>query len=173
MSDDMTLKRQLSRDWFKQILGTTELGEQLEATVFNFILSKTPEHERYWQNNEFRKQYFAKVLQMKFNLSDSRNPALLQKVVNQTLPLSRLVAMHPYELFPENWTDVFDRIAKKQLKKQIVYDDPMEAPDSLFTCQRCRKRKITFHLLQTRSADEPMTAFCYCLICRVHFKTSG
>jgi transcription elongation factor S-II len=35
----------------------------------------------------------------------------------------------------------------------------------MFTCMRCKTKRTTFYLLQTRSADEPMTAFITCLSC--------
>jgi len=34
-----------------------------------------------------------------------------------------------------------------------------------FKCGKCKSRKTTFYLLQTRSADEPMTVYVTCLGC--------
>jgi transcription elongation factor S-II len=35
----------------------------------------------------------------------------------------------------------------------------------MFTCARCKSKRTTFYLLQTRAADEPMTAFITCMSC--------
>jgi hypothetical protein len=40
----------------------------------------------------------------------------------------------------------------------------------MFTCGRCKSKRTTFYLLQTRSADEPMTAFITCLACGNRWK---
>ena len=38
-------------------------------------------------------------------------------------------------------------------------------PDAGTQCARCRSRDIKFEMLQTRSADEPMSIFCTCERC--------
>jgi DNA-directed RNA polymerase subunit M/transcription elongation factor TFIIS len=40
-----------------------------------------------------------------------------------------------------------------------------EEYNGMFTCMRCKSKKTTFYLLQTRSADEPMTAYITCISC--------
>jgi hypothetical protein len=40
----------------------------------------------------------------------------------------------------------------------------------LYCCPRCKSWKTTYYLLQTRSADEPMTAFVECLLCSQRFR---
>ena len=40
----------------------------------------------------------------------------------------------------------------------------------LYRCSRCKSWKTDYYLLQTRSADEPMTAFVSCLLCGFRFK---
>jgi len=41
---------------------------------------------------------------------------------------------------------------------------------SLFTCGRCKSIKTTSTQKQTRSADEPMTVFVFCLNCGKRWK---
>jgi DNA-directed RNA polymerase subunit M/transcription elongation factor TFIIS len=41
----------------------------------------------------------------------------------------------------------------------------LELPDAGTQCGRCRSRDIKFEMLQTRSADEPMSIFCTCDRC--------
>ena len=41
----------------------------------------------------------------------------------------------------------------------------VQLPDAGTQCGRCRSRDIKFEMLQTRSADEPMSIFCTCERC--------
>uniref|UniRef100_A0A7S2YJE2 TFIIS-type domain-containing protein n=1 Tax=Entomoneis paludosa TaxID=265537 RepID=A0A7S2YJE2_9STRA len=41
---------------------------------------------------------------------------------------------------------------------------------SLFTCGRCKSTKTTSTQKQTRSADEPMTVFVFCMNCGKRWK---
>lgn len=42
--------------------------------------------------------------------------------------------------------------------------------DSMYTCSKCKGKKITVHTQQTRGADEPMTEFYNCLDCGKSWK---
>ena len=35
----------------------------------------------------------------------------------------------------------------------------------MFSCGKCKSKECTYTQLQTRSADEPMTTFVYCMAC--------
>ena len=70
---------------------------------------------------------------------------------------------------PDRWSDVFERVAYKALRKQLTVDAE-SAPDGAFTCSKCRSKKTTFYEMQTRSADEPMTLFIQCLSCGSRWK---
>lgn len=41
---------------------------------------------------------------------------------------------------------------------------------SLLQCSRCHKWQVTYHMRQTRSADEPMSCFCECRACGKKWK---
>jgi len=49
-----------------------------------------------------------------------------------------------------------------------IHGDLLKA--SLFTCGRCKSEKTTSTQKQTRSADEPMTVFVFCLNCGKRWK---
>jgi len=42
--------------------------------------------------------------------------------------------------------------------------------DSIYTCGKCKKKKVDHYQRQTRSGDEPMTVFCECLLCGNRWK---
>jgi len=65
----------------------------------------------------------------------------------------------PWDLCPEKWTRVV-----------AVLPGAEGVPDGVFRCSRCKTRKTTYTLAQTRSADEPMTTFVSCLNCGRNWK---
>ncbi len=72
----------------------------------------------------------------------------------------QLVQLSPQELCPSLHAD------RKPLDFAVVLGH--QAPDatcSYFRCSNCGQRKTTYNLKQTRSADEPMTAFIHCVHC--------
>lgn len=43
-------------------------------------------------------------------------------------------------------------------------------PSDMFKCGKCGKKNCTYTQLQTRSSDEPMTTFVFCLECGNRWK---
>ena len=168
MKDDLPGTRHKALEMLTHVLQLPELARRIETSIFNFSLSQFPPSLRYWEHQPLRKLYCNKVLSMKFNLSDSRNPGLKERVENGTVTPSTLVQLHPFQLFPEHWEVLFESIAKRQLKRQLT-TDPEQCPDGAFTCM-CGSKKTVFTLLQTRSADEPTTAFIACISCGKRWK---
>lgn len=41
-----------------------------------------------------------------------------------------------------------------------------------FQCGKCKNKKVSYSQAQTRSADEPMTTFCECMVCGNRWKFS-
>lgn len=149
--------------------GDTVLAGKIEKCIWNATLRKFPPGERYWDNHNVRFKYTTKVLGLSFNLRNPKNPFLLAKVQSREILPSKLVAMTPYELFPELWAPVFERIAHKQLRRQLT-TDVANAPDGMLQCRSCKSMKTTYYQMQTRSADEPMTVFAQCLNCQRRWK---
>uniref|UniRef100_A0A1I7WW80 Transcription elongation factor S-II n=1 Tax=Heterorhabditis bacteriophora TaxID=37862 RepID=A0A1I7WW80_HETBA len=78
-----------------------------------------------------------------FNLRDKKNPAL------------RFVLF----LFESNDNDRFFLPILKS-----------GTPSDMFKCGKCGKKNCTYTQLQTRSSDEPMTTFVFCLECGNRWK---
>ena len=128
-----------------------------------------PPSQRFWSNPKLRYRYTTKILGIEFNLRHPNNPTLSNKVLDGALDPRQLCTMAPYEMYPELWEPVFERIAAKQLRKQLTHD--LETmPDGALQCKKCKSRKTTYTQLQTRSADEPMTTFALCVACGRRWK---
>lgn len=141
----------------------------LETAIYNYAIEQAT-HEgfpRYWENKDFRGLYASKLRSIAFNLSDPRNPSLLEKVRNGSIPFTKLVRMTPIELFPDNWEQELNKVAQKYIRREMAMSD---VPDGAFQCRKCKSWKTIYYQMQTRSADEPMTTFVTCANCAAHWK---
>lgn len=161
-------------DRFARTLESETLGKQLEIVLWNDTIRWCmAEHiSLKWttemSGRSFRHRYIHRALSLDmFNLQ--RNEQLRKSVQTGETPLKRFIKMTPYEMNPELWAPVFERVAYKALRKQLTVDAE-NAPDGAFTCGKCKSKKTTFYELQTRSADEPMTCFIQCLSCQSRWK---
>ena len=102
--------------------------------------------------------------------SPVNNLRLLRRVQEGEFPLSALPTLTPYEMYPENWFMLKDKLVQREQK--ILEGNKSRATDQ-FKCRRCQKRECTYYELQTRSADEPMTIFITCLNCGKEWRQGG
>lgn len=158
---------------FACTLGSEDLGKKLEIVLWNHTL-RTCQRDHIpldWSAaiaNSFRERYTTRAVALDlFNLK--KNETLRTNIQNGSLALKKFIAMKPYEMDPETWAPVFERVAYKALRKQLTIDVE-NAPDGAFQCSKCKSKKTTFYQLQTRAADEPMTCFIQCLNCQKRWK---
>jgi transcription elongation factor S-II len=149
--------------------GDELLAKKIETCIWNATLRGFLPSHRYWDNYMVRYKYTTKVLGIAFNLQNPKNPFLVAKVTSGEVSPAKLVKMTPYQMFPELWDPIFERVAHKQLRRQLT-NDVENAPDGAFTCARCKSKKTTYYQLQTRSADEPLTTFVACVACGKRWK---
>lgn len=165
--------RQRAVDRLRATLGDhpspDEYAASLERAIWNSILATFPPSERYWSNPKVPYRYTHKVLSIAFNVTNPKNPGLRARVTDGRVSAPKLARMHPYDMFPELWSPIFERVARRQLGKQLT-TDVETASDGAFQCKKCKSMKTTFTQLQTRAADEPMTTFVLCINCGKRWK---
>lgn len=166
--------RQKARAKLAAALGDSSdptLAEHVEISAFNYTLAacKARGVSRRWEEPRFRDAYSHKILSLEFNLKNPKNPRLLERVTSGEMGPKKLVSAMPYDTFPEIWEVFYERAAERQLRRMLC-NDAAGAPDGMFQCSKCKSRKTTYTLLQTRSADEPATVFYVCLSCGKRWK---
>ena len=137
-----------------------------EIAVKNYI-------PRNWKSPQFVEMYRQTCRTVLSNIhpeSPVTNPRLLCRVQEGEFPLRAIPFMTHYELFPENWFALKDKLVQREQK--ILEGNKSRATDQ-FKCRRCQKRECTYYELQTRSADEPMTIFITCLNCGKEWRQGG
>lgn len=143
----------------------------LERLLWNWT-RRTCKEQRipiYWDNPRVRYRYTTRALSLAFNLRHPKNPGLGDRVRAQEVPLEEFIAMTPEEMFPGLYADIQARrkAEKERLRRLRTQND---TPDGLLVCRSCKSKKTRYVLMQTRSADEPMTAFVTCLNCSRRWK---
>lgn len=171
MNPDIVRDRVAKR--FARTLESEDLGKNLEIVLWNHVLrtciqDKIPLLWNDIYGLTLRERYTQKAISLDlFNLKT--NEKLRKSVQDGSLSLKKFVTMTPYDMNPELWNPVYERVAYKALRKQLTIDVE-NAPDGAFTCGKCKSRKTSFYQLQTRSSDEPMTTFIQCLNCSSRWK---
>ena len=126
-----------------------------------------------WKTPLFCEAYRQRIRIVVSNLHPSspvNNTRLLTRIKEGEFPLATLPYMSSYEMFPEKWFALKDKLLQREQK--ILEGNKSRATDQ-FKCRRCHKSECTYYELQTRSADEPMTIFITCLNCGKEWRQGG
>ena len=95
------------------------------------------------------------------------NPKLAKLVMDGTISAKSLGRMTPAQLWPEKWQEMEE---ERILRQIATLEVNMASSTDMFKCKKCKQNKCIYKEMQTRSADEPMTIFVFCLMCGNRWK---
>ena len=158
-------KRNIIANKFDKIIKNTKISRQIEQSIYNYTIKKCIKNdiERNWNNKLFMNIYLSKIRSIYSNLnSDSyiNNKNLLKKVLNKEIDSKCIGDMSNIDLYPENWEKILE---KKSKIDKMKYSHKKTSMSSSFKCSKCGGCQTSYYQIQTRSADEPMTQFRFCL----------
>jgi len=156
-------------------------GINAEA-VDHLLISRSVEIEGAVHNKLSGSAYADKARSLCFNLK--KNARLAEEVMLGQVTADELTRMTSEQLISNETRVAREQDAKKLIdSKRLDWDTANEdkinkmcgihgdlLKASLFTCGRCKSEKTTSTQKQTRSADEPMTVFVFCLNCGKRWK---
>ena len=148
--------------------------ENIEKSILNKTIGDS-QRENFiasWEDSRFSTKYRENWLRVWSNIAITKNsPFVLQKLQSKEWLPQDLVYKTHRELAPKLWEERDKKAEAFVSITRLVDSDAIEkVEDGLFICGKCKSRKTTFYQIQTRSADEPMTAFITCLSCGKKWK---
>jgi transcription elongation factor S-II len=170
-----------------KVVGVRRLAESIERIVYNRVYGpKTSFDMRIAQiaqqdnededderikaiSKEARRKYCQKIRSIYSNLTNPNNPRLLKRLKAKELTPVQLVSSSHRDMFPELWEKEHKR-QDREMELFVMQQLPEMEGESVFQCRKCKQRKVQYTQLQTRSADESMTIFCYCTICEARWR---
>lgn len=147
-------------------------AKDMEIGIFNSTIEYAIERDIpvTWMCELFKDVYIAKARSIYTNmLPDSyvKNKDLLNRIKQKEMKPHEVAFLKAEGLFPDKWQSILE---KEAMLNQSAYENTLTSMTSDIICGKCKKNKITYYELQTRSADEPMTCFYRCLTCGNRWK---
>ena len=120
---------------------------------------------------EDKDAYKSKMRSLYQNLKNKSNAALRTRVLGGEIKPEKFVVMTHEELKSEERREEDKKLEDENMKAAQAPQAEKSVSTSL-TCGKCGQKKVSYSQAQTRSADEPMTTFCECLVCGKRWKVS-
>ena len=169
--------REYTRQVFASLIAPGPISRNAEISTLNWAVQTARQNneDASWENPLFRKIYKNKVHWLTTELRRPNHVVSLATILegDQVRVKLNLVNQLAYRLqkkeldvknlakYPADvlWPDgpmakAAFKIKERDLKREQVKASE-ESYEGMFTCGKCKSKKTTFYLLQTRSADEP------------------
>jgi transcription elongation factor S-II len=137
-------------------------ARDLEIGIYNFTIDYSSNNKipLSWGSEIFQETYLAKARSMYMNMKNKTY--LISKIKEKEYLPHELPYMSPDKLNPEIWTEI---ISSEILRNKGAYEVSKVAMTDQVKCGKCKKNKVSYYEIQTRSADEPMTTYFTCILC--------
>jgi DNA-directed RNA polymerase subunit M/transcription elongation factor TFIIS len=165
-------KRVYVQTKFQELALSEEQAKDLEIGIYNATIEYSSKNKipLSWNSELFIEVYMTKCRSLFANLNKEtyiKNEHLKERLHENEFPPHELAFMKSDRLFPEAWNDI---INKEMLRTKSAYESSQVAMTDQIRCGKCKKNKISYYELQTRSSDEPISTFYSCILCGHRWK---
>ncbi|MCJ1352427.1 MAG: RNA polymerase II elongation factor [Icmadophila ericetorum] len=148
--------------------GLVHLSTAPSSTVLNMAIAV--EQAMYKAHGpEDKPSYKEKIRSLYQNLKAKNNPGLRLKIMSGEITPEKFVVMTSQELKSETLKAEEAKLQKENMNNARVPQEEKSISTAL-RCSKCGQKKVSYTQAQTRSADEPMTTFCECVVCGNRWK---
>jgi len=162
----------------RKLLASALKGGEQESEEFMQSIENSPDilaakiEDVIFSNNKRdtgSMKYKNQVRSRVFNLKDKKNPALRVNVLMGLIQPEKIAVMTADEMASDELKMMRMAAAKEGMDAaQLAIKEGTKT--DLLKCGKCKKNNCTYHQMQTRSADEPMTTFVLCNECGNRWK---
>ncbi|CAG2174925.1 unnamed protein product [Oppiella nova] len=114
-------------------------------------------------------KYKTRIRSRVANLNDKKNPDLKLNVLRGSIKPEKIAVMTAEEMASNDMKELRQKFTKEAINDHQMVMTTGTKTD-LLKCPACKKSNCTYNQVQTRSADEPMTTFCFCNECGKRWK---
>jgi hypothetical protein len=130
-----------------------KMSLNLERGIFNntLILYNNKVVSQTW-NELFKNIYINRAMIIYDNVNPKGkigNTTLLTRLLNKDCDEFEICSFGPDKLFPERYNNLLNRYSNKDIDVTPI---PVDQPDGVFKCGKCKTYKTTYYQIQTRSA---------------------
>lgn len=118
-----------------------------------------------WKNALFVEIYMARSRSIYHNLKTF--PKLFERLKEGEFLPHALASLEPDRMDPDGWLPIVQR---EIMRDKGSYEPTLVAMSDRYYCKMCKKNKVSYVMVQLRSADEPMTMLTSCLVCGYRWK---
>jgi len=163
--DNSELFRSNIRKKIDQTLHNEKNSINLEKGVFNYTVKEAERHKivKKWDNKLFVQIYLNHLRSIMNNLNED----VITCINDGTMKPHVIAFMTHQEFNPTKWAPL---IKIKSIRDKNKFETKIAASTDMFTCRKCKQNECTYYQMQTRSADEPMTTFIFCIPCGNRWK---
>jgi len=136
-----------------------KLALKIEQSIFENFSSTV--------DNKYKAHMRSKILALRGKC----NPELFTQLFNGLITPASFASMETKDLAPDSVKKQREILENESIENRRI-NRPIKNESSLLKCPRCKKNNCTYTQMQTRSADEPMTNFCFCGDCGYNWRFS-
>ncbi|XP_071116977.1 transcription elongation factor S-II-like [Haliotis cracherodii] len=157
------------RELLQNALKLPENTEGMEDAMDGAVLAEEIEDAVYCEFANTDSKYKTRIRSRVANLRDTKNPSLRENVLLGHITPIQLAKMTAEEMASNEMKNLRTKFTKEAIDDHQLAKTSGTVTD-LLKCGKCGKKSVTYNQVQTRSADEPMTTFCYCNECGHRWK---
>jgi len=152
--------------------------ESIERGIFNHALERAKKANvaLNWDDENFRDLYRGRYVAVRLNLQRPETKLADRVLRGEIAPEAVGEYMTVPEMYPELMEE--EKHLKSDLIKSSIIPSVLETTGSstILKCYRCLRSgddayKVTYHMQQTRRADEATTVFAHCTTCDARWRT--